>query len=251
MNVQELLNLFAMKELSIKELKVAKKKVLLLHPDKNTKDTTEHYLYFKNAYEKLCQTYAYIHHETDEHNFKEHDIDKTFKEFIEKKGYTPSKNKEMYLKYFNEMFENVHIKDEDGYQEWLKSEQDMYDKNDLEKSRKKLISDIVKIETVESGSFGNYYSDVKEAHMNTIIGIDQEKLYGEKRKFKSVEELQRHRADIGKMLSEQESLQQLKEKEENEKNESIHQSYEWLKKEEEMKTRNKNYVSKFLMLSSK
>jgi hypothetical protein len=208
-------------------------------------------LYFKNAYEKLCQTYAYIHHETDEHNFKEHDIDKTFKEFIEKKGYTPSKNKEMYLKYFNEMFENVHIKDEDGYQEWLKSEQDIYDKNDLEKSRKKLISDIVKIETVESGSFGNYYSDVKEAHMNTIIGIDQDKLYGEKKKFKSVEELQRHRADIGKMLSEQESLQQLKEKEENEKKESIHQSYEWLKKEEEMKSRNKNYVSKFLMLSSK
>jgi hypothetical protein len=46
-------------------------------------------------------------------------------------------------------------------------------------------------------------------------------------------------------------LQQLKEKEENEKKESIHQSYEWLKKEEEMKSRNKNYVSKFLMLSSK
>ena len=87
--------------------------------------------------------------------------------------------------------------------------------------------------------------------MNTIIGIDQDKLYGEKKKFKSVEELQRHRADIGKLLSEQESLQQLKEKEENEKKESIHQSYEWLKKEEEMKSRNKNYVSKFLMLSSK
>ena len=42
-----------------------------------------------------------------------------------------------------------------------------------------------------------------------------------------------------------------KKKEENEKKESIHQSYEWLKKEEEMKSRNKNYVSKFLMLSSK
>jgi hypothetical protein len=249
MNVQELLNLFDMKELNLNELKVAKKKVLLLHPDKNKKDTTEYYLYFKNAYEKLCQTYAYIHHETDENNFKEHEIDTAFKEFIEKKGYTPNKNKEMYLKYFNEMFENVHLKNDDGHQEWLKSEEGIYDKNDLEKSRKKLMNGLITVTQVESGSFGNYYSDVKEAHMNTILGIDQQKVYSEKQKFKSVDELQRHRADIGKTLSEKDSLQQIAEKEEKEKKESIHQSYEWLKKEEEMKHRNKNYISKFLMLS--
>jgi len=35
MNVQELLNLFEMKELTLSELKIAKKKVLMLHPDKN------------------------------------------------------------------------------------------------------------------------------------------------------------------------------------------------------------------------
>jgi hypothetical protein len=249
MNVQELLDLFGMKELTLTELKIAKKKVLLLHPDKNKKDTTEHFLFFKNAYEKLCQTYGYVHHETDESNFKEHEVDSTFKEFIEKKGYTPSKNKEMYLKYFNEMFENVHIKDDDGYTEWLKSEEGIYDKNDLEKSRKKLMGDIVAVKTVDSGTFGNYYSDVKEAHLNTIIGVDEAKLYGETKKFKSVEELQRHRADIGQMLSERDSLQQIKEKEDAAKKESIQQSYEWLKKEEEMKHRNKNYVSKFLMLS--
>ena len=249
MNVQELLDLFEMKELSLNELKIAKKKVLLLHPDKNKKDTTEIFLYFKNAYEKLCQTYAYIHHETDESNFKEHEIDNTFKEFIEKKGYTPSKNKEMYLKHFNEMFENIHIKDDDGHQDWLKSDEGIYDKDDLEKSRKKLITGIVKVETVESGTFGNYYSDVKDAHTNTIIGVDQNKLYSETKKFKSVEELQRHRVDTGKMLTEKESLHQIKENEERAKKQSIQQSYEWLKKEEEMKTRNKNYVSKFLMLS--
>jgi hypothetical protein len=248
MNVQELLNLFAMKELSLSELKVAKKKVLMLHPDKNTKDTTEHYLYFKNAYEKLCQTYAYIHHETDENNFKEHDIDKSFKEFIEKNGYTPSKNKEMYLKYFNEMFENVHLKEEDGHQEWLKSEEGIYDKDDLEKSRKQLMNGLVAVTTVESGSFGNYFSDVKEAHMNSIIGIDQTKIYAETKKFKSVDELQRHRADIGKSLSEKEALKQIAEKEAKEKQDSIHQSYEWLKKEEEMKIRNKKYISTFLRL---
>ena len=243
-----MLNLFDIKELSINELKVAKKKVLLLHPDKNKTDTTEYYFHFKNAYEKLCQTYAYIHHETDENNFKEHDIDKSFKEFIEKKGYTPSKNKEMYLKYFNEMFENVHLKEEDGHQEWLKSEEGIYDKDDLEKSRKQLMNGLVAVTAVESGSFGNYFSDVKEAHMNSIIGIDQSKTYAETKKFKTVDELQRHRADVGKALSEKEALKQIAEKESKEKHESIHQSYEWLKKEEEMKTRNKKYISTFLRL---
>ena len=249
MNVEELLNMFDMKELSLHELKVAKKKVLLLHPDKNKTDTTEYYLQFKNAYEKLCQTYAYIHHETDEDNFKEHDIDTAFKEFIEKKGYTPTKNKEMYLKYFNEMFENVHLKDDDGHQEWLKSDEGIFDKDDLEKSRKTVMNSIVQTATVETGSFGNYYSDVKEAHMNTVIGIDQQKIYNETRKFKNVDELQRHRADIGQSLTEKESLKQIADKEEREKKDAIHQSYEWLKKEEEMKKRNKNYISKFLMLS--
>jgi len=238
-----------MKELSLHELKVAKKKVLLLHPDKNRIDTTEYYLQFKNAYEKLCQTYAYIHHETDENNFKEHDIDSAFKEFIEKNGYTPTKNKAMYLKYFNEMFENVHLKEDDGHQEWLKSDEGIFDKDDLEKSRKNVINSIVQVATVDAGSFGNYYSDVKEAHMNTVIGIDQQKIYNDTSKFKNVDELQRHRADIGKALPEKESLKQIAEKEEREKRDAIQQSYEWLKKEEEMKTRNKNYISKFLMLS--
>ena len=39
---------------------------------------------------------------------------------------------------FNEMFNNIHIKDDEGYEEWLKSEEDIYDKDDIEKSRKKL-----------------------------------------------------------------------------------------------------------------
>ena len=247
MDLKELLNLFEIDELNLIALRIAKKKVLMLHPDKNKTDTTEYFLYFKNAYERLCQIYAYIHHETNEENFKEHDIDPAFKKYIEQKGYTPSKNKEQYLKHFNEMFENVYLKENDGHQEWLKSDEGLYT-TDLEQSRQKLMSGLVKIETIESGLFGTYYSDVKEAHLNTIIGLDQNKLFDEKKKFKSVEEYQRHRADIGTLLSDSESLKQIAEKEESEKRSAIEQSYLLLKKEEETKKRNQNYVAKFLML---
>ncbi len=250
--LKELLDLFEIKELTELELKIAKKKVLMLHPDKNKVDTKEHYLYFKNAYEKLLQIYGYIHHEVDENKFKSEDIDTTFKNFIELKGFTPSKNHKMYLKHFNDMFENVHIKDEEGYDDWLKSNKDMYDKDDLEKSRKTLMStntELIKVQQiVTSNEVNSSYSDLKDAHLNTIIGLDQEKLYREKQKFSSVEEYRRHRTNIGEMLSEKDSLKQIKENEILEKNKAIDMAYQLLKQEEEMKKRSKEYVSKFLMI---
>ena len=251
--LKELLDLFEIKELNERELKIAKKKVLMLHPDKNKVDTKEYYITFKNAYEKLVQIYGYIHHELDENNFKSEDIDDTFKNFIETKGFTPTKNHKMYLKHFNEMFNNIHIKEDDGYEEWLKSDKDMYDKDDLEKSRKTLMSSstgIIKIEQiVTSNEINSSYSDLKDAHMNTIIGLDQEKLYREKQKFSSVEEYRRHRTNIGEMLSEKDSIQQIKDNEILEKNKAIDMFYQLLKQEEEMKKRTKNYVSKFLMIN--
>jgi hypothetical protein len=39
--------------LTIDKLKVAKKKLLLLHPDKNKIDTTFHYMKFRNIYEQI------------------------------------------------------------------------------------------------------------------------------------------------------------------------------------------------------
>ena len=251
--LDDLLDLFEIKELNMNSLRIAKKKVLLLHPDKNKVDTKEHYLFFKNAYEKLTQIYGYIHHEMDETNFKEHEIDATFKEFIEKKGYTPKKNPEMYSKHFNEMFENVHIKEEaDGHSDWLKSDSDLYDKDDLEKSRQKLISSsIVKVSNIESAYSMSKYSDVKEAHLNTIIGLDQDKIYKETPQFKSVTDYEMYRQQqMGKGLSEQESLKHIANIEQDEKKNAIELSYQLLKRDEEMKRKQKEFNSRFLMLST-
>jgi len=254
-NYEELLQLFDIKELNENSLRIAKKKVLMLHPDKNTKDTTEYFLFFKKEYEKLKKIYNYIHHETDENNFKKHEIDKTFKTFIEKKGYTPTQNIEMYNKYFNEMFDNIHISDADneGYDEWLKSDKDMYDNTDIESSRKKLISSsVVKINKIESASCSskNIYSDLKEAHVNTIIGLDKDVLIKEKPQFKSVNEYEIYRQkNLGELLSEKESLKIIYEQEELEKKQALELSYNLLKKEQEMKQKHKEFISKYLLLA--
>jgi hypothetical protein len=250
--LKELLDLFEISELNETSLRIAKKKVLMLHPDKNKVDTTEYYLFFTNAYKKLTQIYNYIHHETDENNFKSHDIDNTFKTYIEKNGYTPTKNPEMYNKCFNEMFENIHIKDNtEGYDDWLKSDEDIYDKNDIEKSRKKLMNNsLIKIDKIEYCNQTNNYSDLKEAHLNTIIGLDKDELFKETPKFNSVTEYEIHRQkSMNSALSEKESLKIISEQEELEKKQALELSYELLKKEEEMKKKHKEYVSKYLLIS--
>jgi hypothetical protein len=256
---EDMMELYDIKSpLTIEKLKIAKKKLILLHPDKNKIDTTKHYMYFREIYEKLLKIYSYIHHETNEDNLKKHlDIDSSFKNFIEQNKIDPVKDKEKYLKYFNDMFENIYLKDEDqdGHEEWLKNKDPEYDKDDLEGSRKKLIEKnaLIKIE-IEGTSFHdiNKYSDVKDAHMNSIIGLDQDKLFSERPKFKTVDEYQRHRhieMNKGKILGEKESLTKLEKEEMKQNMKAIDLSYKYMKQEEIIKTKTKDYISKYLLLS--
>lgn len=250
---EEMMELYDIKSpLTIDKLKIAKKKLLLLHPDKNKIDTTKHYMHFRGIYEKLLKIYSYIHHETNEDNLKKSvEIDVSFKTFIEKNNIHPVKDKERYLKHFNDMFENIYIKDDDGHAEWLKSDE-TYDKDDLEGSRKKLIEQnaLIHIE-IEGTSFSeiNKYFDVKDAHTNSIIGLDQDKLFNQLPKFKTVDEYQRFRKDTGPILGEKESLKKLECDEMKQNMKAIDLSYKYMKQEEIMQTKHKEYVSKYLLLS--
>jgi hypothetical protein len=252
---EDMMNLYDIKPpLTLDKLKVAKKKLLLLHPDKNKIDTTKHYMHFRGVYEKLVKIYSYIHHETNEDNLKkEVEIDRSFKTFIEKNNIHPVKDKEKYLKHFNEMFENIYLKDDDGHEEWLKKTDPDYDKDDLEGSRRKLIEKnaLVKIE-IEGASLSDVskFFDVKEAHTNSIIGLDQDKLFNDRPKFKTVDEYQRYRQSTkGIVLGEKESLKKLEQDEMAQNRKAIDLSYKYMKQEEIIETKKREYVSKYLLLS--
>ena len=61
-SVEDLYELFEIMELNDVSLKTARKKVLLLHPDKNIGvDTSEYYEYFKSAYLKLEKISQFVH----------------------------------------------------------------------------------------------------------------------------------------------------------------------------------------------
>ena len=242
------------------DLKLAKKKVLMLHPDKTGLDM-KYFVFFYKMYQKVVHIYDYIHHETDVNKMnKRVEIDTHFKDYLERKNIDPIKNYELYTKEFNKMFEHIYIKeDTDGYNDWMKSNEDFYDKNDIEKSRKKAIekSSIVSRNTIEEvGTLNSmsqklYGYDVKESHGNPILNIDIEKTYRETPKFKSVQEYQLH------LRKQEQSIQHFSTSQSeallNQKNQMLNNqakslAYQHLCHQEKVQKNYNDYVSKYLQL---
>ena len=252
-SLEQLLSLFDLTiPFSERELKIAKKKVLMLHPDKhpNNPSIKIQYLKYLDAYKKLEVIYNHVKHGTSEEQLKQQQsIDSSFKDYIEKHGY---KDKD-FLKHFNHMFENVHIKtkeEEKGYEDWLKSKEDYYDKDNIEKSRQILINGIIKYEEPKAENvFGNKYYDLKDAHKNTIIAIDEKKVLNEKPKYKNVQEYEQIRkTSLGNIKSDNDSKKILQEEYKKNTHDSLKLAYEYKERQEAMEKRQKEYNSRFFTI---
>ena len=155
------------------------------------------------------------------------------------------------------MFEEVYIKDnKKGYGDWLKSDEDFYDKDNLEKSRKKLLSNqLVEINQIEEVGLQSrqslYAYDVKESHSKPIIAMDVNEVYNNTPKYKNVHEYQQHLAKEDKSnlpINSQQSEEYLKQKEEMLNNQSKQLAYERLKVMEKTNNKYQNYISKYLSI---
>lgn len=252
-SIDDLFGLFEIEELTLEELKQAKKKVLMLHPDKNiNRDTTKYYEYFKNAYGKLESVFDFI----NRNKKKESMIDKTyyteellqrgFYDYCLKKGL---KDKDFHHK-FNEVFEQVYIAENDGYGEWLKSDEGVYDKTDLEGSRKKAMAlTIVDKELKTLQDVDN--RDIKDAYVQSILPIHAEKVYSETPRFSTVEEYQRYQAkSLAPPVTGKDAEKILRDKETAEYKSSLHLSYDLLKKTDAQSKRMKEVYSKFLKIEN-
>lgn len=254
----ELLQLFGLEPtFNIHDLKEAKKKVLRLHPDKSN-IPKDYYLFFRKMYYKIEEIYNYTHHSTNEEDFKRTiDIETHFKDYLEHKHIDPKQNYKEFSKEFNKMFEEVYIKDnKKGYGDWLKSDEDFYDKDNLEKSREKLLSNqIVEINQIEEVGLQSrqslYAYDVKESHSKPIIAMDVNEVYNNTPKYKNVHEYQQHLAKEDKSnlpINSQQSEEYLKQKEEMLNNQSKQLAYERLKVMEKTNNKYQSYISKYLSI---
>ncbi len=260
---QKILNLFSLEDdFNEKDLKMAKRKVLKLHPDKCQLDI-KYYLFFSKMYKKIEQIYLYVHHETDMNNLKRTiDIDDHFKTYLERKNINPKTNFKAFSKEFNKMFDSVYVaENKDGHEDWLKSEDGIYDKNDIEASRKKAIAQqaLVKRDEIEEvGGSADLFSklkcfDVKESHSNSVIALDIEKEYMEKPKFKSVQEYQQFLAkeDTSNTPIGLEQSQMLLRKRETMLNQQAKNlAFQKMDRSENMDKNYNSYISKYLKLEN-
>lgn len=246
--LDDLFGLFEMEELNLEELKQAKKKVLMLHPDKNrSRDTTAYYSYFKNAYNKLEQVFEFMNKQPKKSR-DYHTEDLLQKEFYDYCRKHELKDKEFHQT-FNELFEKVYIQDKEGYGEWLQSDEGIYEKGDLEGSRKKAMALIVpqELKTVQEIDPQN----IKDAYVESVLPIEAEKIFQSTPRFSTVEEYQRYQAkSLVPPTCTQESEKILRDKEHSEYRSSLHLSYELLKKTESQSNRMKEVYRQFLKIEN-
>ena len=254
-----LLGLFSLEPtFSLTDLKGAKKKVLMLHPDKSNLPH-EYFLFFRKMYHKLEEIYKFTHHETSIFKLKQDiDIDTHFKDYLEKHNINPATNFELFSKEFNKIFTNVYVRDdEDGHGSWLQSDENIYDKDDLEKSKQQARqSQIVQTNPdIEGVDIHNKQQlnvfDVKESHGQPIIAIDVEKVFQDKQKFSSVHELQQYQSqedDSHTYMSDAQNEIYLKQKEDLLNQQSKQMAYQYLQNKEKIDEKYQKYVSQYLSL---
>lgn len=251
--LEELLSLFDLKmPLTEEDLKISKKKVLLLHPDKNkgVQNINNIFIKYVQAYKSLEKLYTFTNTSRSK-KYSEHNIDTTFKDYIIKNGY--DKNNKEFIIQFNKMFDTIYVKpdEDDGYSEWLKSDEDIYFKDDIERSRKIIMNnEIIKVPSEPEYYYkSEIYSDLKNAHVNTLIPIDCDKVLNEKPKFRSVNEYTTYRKlNEPKIMSENVSKQYLKKQYDKESEDAIKLAFNYKEQEEKIEKNKVNYYSKFLII---
>jgi len=273
-DLDDILNLFKIQpNFDEKDLKMAKKIVLMTHPDKS-KLHPDYFRFYTKAYKVIYSIWEFKNKtknpNTYNSNYKENDMyfdaekREILNNYLEKNNMKKTEN---FNKWFNKYFEKNKIKSEQnehGYGDWLKSEEDIEEQQNLtqsqlaeeiEKKKQKMRALIVKNEINElntsfngselnneipqyysSDLFSNLkYEDLKRAHTETIVPVTMED-YNNVKKFKNLNEFNVYRQSQDLTpLSEEQALNYLYNKNKINENESTIRAYKLAKEMEESK----------------
>ena len=215
-NLNDILNLFKLKNnFTEEDLKNAKKIVLKTHPDKSKLDK-KYFLFFSSAYKIVYQIYNFKSRANDKNTEYYIEEDENNKLLIEK-----ILKKDNFIEWFNKEFEKLNVKNSnDGYEDWLKSNENMdyrtTTKNNMERDiyeKKKELRSIIKREEVKtiqelhdnnilgskeiqeysSDIFGNFrYDDVKKAYVESVIPVTEEDIDNQNI-FNNLQQINDHR----------------------------------------------------------
>ncbi len=258
-------------------LKTAKQILLKMHPDKSQLDS-KYFLFFSKAYKRLYSIYEF---QNKSEKKTERDLKKDFFEdtnktvldtmFESKKELKDPKN---FNSWFNNKFEKHKLDDDDtnkGYGDWLKSDEGLYSQNDnvtqsnmneaFEKQKKQIqalsvyngITDTYasfsgggsllgeQSSNFSGSSSGLGFTDLRQAHVETIIPITQDD-YEQIPKFRSLNEYKTNRDRVDTTpLSKAEAERILLQNNRNLDQESAALAYKYAKESEKAKASQQSF----------
>jgi len=263
--------------LSEEEMRRAKRVVLKTHPDKSGLES-KYFLFFSKAYKRLYEVYEFQNKTTKnasdinkKNSLKNKDVKDEYELMLDKKLAKMPDTKTFNL-WFNTEFEKMRIKDElseGGYGDWLKTDEGIMNvtgvtrsnmDEEMEKQRRQMKT-IVKYSGVkdmveESGCFlgdvDNYttgqYMDLRQAHTETLIPITEED-FADIQKYNSITEYKKVRDKMNLVfLTEEESLKQLRQKEQMKETEALNRAYKYAKELEQIEDKKTEFWASMMRL---
>jgi len=242
-SLEDLLKLFKLPEhFTEADLKEARKRVVAVHPDKSGLDK-EYFLFFHKAYSLLTSVYSFKRkaqanmYETQSFESILESMEETDKRLLaERFSKNPSFSKE-----FNTLFESLYMKEEDGYGDWLQSNEDL----DQSFEERKKQSRAMVVSTIDAANTP-YYSDLKSVYtVDTVIGVSEADY---RRGFGSVEELKQDRSKQIIPLERGQAEQLLSRQEEEESRMATERAFRLLQEEKVNQKKQQSFWSQLLRL---
>lgn len=291
-SLEELLGLFNLNyQIDVEDMKRAKKKVLMMHPDKSRKDP-KYFLFYKKAYELIYQFYVQqqkqnmdVNQESAKvyHNMDEQHAETTKQQInqqMEKMEGSSFQNK------FNTLFEeNMSQKPDPTKNEWFTQENASFDVPSEGVSSKNMgqafdqmkqqSSGLVKYQGVQnlmqqgggsslyddndnqsyvsSDPFGKLkFDDLRKVHKDETVFAVSESDYGKMQTFNNVDEFTRARNQHSFDPMEHEKANQMLQQQEKEQQERLmQQEYQSKIQNQQYAEKNKTVLASFLQIKNK
>jgi hypothetical protein len=240
--LDDLLALFKLsKDFTESDLKEARKRVVAVHPDKSGLDK-EYFLFFHKAYYLLSSVHSFKRkvqanmYEPQEFETILESLEDSDKRVLAER-FTDQKT---FSQEFNRLFDTLYVKEEDGYGDWLKSEEEAPSFEDRkQQSRSMVVSNISSANTP-------HYSDLKSVYtFDSVIGVSEE----DYRKRGTLEELKQERSVTLKPLSRDEAERILEEEEAEEGRLATERAFRFLQEEKVNEKKQKSFWGSLLRLT--
>ena len=275
-SLNELYNLFKITNQTLTDdiMKDAKKIVLMTHPDKSRLEP-KYFIFYSAAYKRLYSIYEFQNKSSrknvmlEDHNPDENNrlLDNMFQKN------TKLKDTKNFNSWFNDQFEKRKVGDanENGYGDWLKSDEGIYDvgqvskanmAQEFEKQKKQIQSLTVYggVNDMYASTFGgtllgqqdNYtadgYTDLRQAYVESVIPVTQDD-YNNRTKYRNIEELKSSRT-TDKPLDKETAMKQLHDQQLKQESVSVATAYYYARQTEQALKNNKSFWAELRQLTN-